>query len=147
MLLWETKAGLQESSTQRGSLWPAARGQWSLSSPSFPKEPLWTPVLWPCTSSSTGLTRPRGLLASPGWEDSGARGEEAGGSAQLTGRWIWPGLGRMASAGLWAVALTSHMGIPWASWSHAVDPWVSRLEKLLMDRSPGSTRRCLGGCV
>lgn len=41
----------------------------------------------------------------------------------------------------------SHMCIPWASWSHAVDPWVSRLEKLLMDRSPGSTRRCLGGYV
>lgn len=126
-----------------GSLWPAARGQRSLSSSSSPQEPLWTPGLWPCITFSAGLTRPRGLLASLDGKTQGPVEKR---------RWIWPGLGGMAPAGLWGAAQTP----TWASLVLPVHTLrtpgcaglrPARLERLMIGQEPRQHSEVSGGCL
>lgn len=134
---------------RRGSLRPAARGHQSFSPPSSPKEPCGPQVSLPCTGFSAGLTRPRGLLASPGWEDSGPWRRGLSPAHRVLDL---PRAGKNGSHWALGSGSDSHMCIPCASCSHAWTPGCVRihlacLERLMMDRSPGSTQRCLGVCV
>lgn len=80
--------------------------------------------------------RPRGLLAGLDGKAQGPMKRRPGCSAQLTGSWIWPGLGKECS--WWALERGSDFPCCASLVLHTVDPWVCQDHpplppRLLMD--------------